>query len=80
MLLVAPERLSCTGTFSDDEYNRFAPVLISHKAQKTAQREFLPDDELFIWQLVRHFFLVIRSLLRGVCSLELVLYSSVKSR
>ena len=45
-------------TYSDDEYGRITRVLISYTSKKAAQREFLSDDERFIRQLVRHFFLV----------------------
>ena len=45
-------------TYSDDEYGRITRVLISYTSKKAAQREFLSDDERFIRQLVRHFFLI----------------------
>jgi len=45
-------------TYSDDEYNLITRALISYTARKTAQRDFLSDDDLFVRQLVRHFFLL----------------------
>ena len=46
------------GTYTDDEYRRITKALITYTSKKTAKAEFLSEEELFIRQLVRHFFLI----------------------
>ena len=50
-----PPRNTCNSISLIDVYTR---ALISYSARKTAQREFLSDDDLSVRQLVRHFFLL----------------------
>jgi integrase len=45
-------------TYTDDEYRSISRVLITYTSNKTAKAEFLSDEEQFIRQLVRHFFLI----------------------
>jgi integrase len=45
-------------TYTDDEYRRVTRALIAYTSAKTAEREHLSEEELFVRQLARHFFLI----------------------
>jgi integrase len=45
-------------TYTDNEYRRITRALISYTSKKAVKNEGIGIDELFIRQLVRHFFLI----------------------
>jgi hypothetical protein len=45
-------------TYTDEEYRRITRALVRYTSNKAARVDFLSTDELFIRQLVRHFFLI----------------------